>query len=100
MKCNNCGHELNENSYFCQECGTKIGIPEEKISNGAKFGWGVLGFFFPIIGLILYCVWKGTKKEASKASGIGALIGFCLNILITILYFILIFVVLAGTSLS
>ena len=100
MKCNSCKNELNENSSFCTNCGTKIGIPEEKISSGAKFGWTVLGFFFPIVGLILYCVWKDTKKEASKASGIGALIGFCFNILITILYFILIFVILVGASFS
>ena len=24
---------------------------------GSKFGWGVLGFFFPLVGLILFLVW-------------------------------------------
>lgn len=25
MKCTNCGHELSEGSYFCSECGAKVG---------------------------------------------------------------------------
>ena len=52
---------------------------------GSKFGWGVLGFFFPLVGLILFLVWMKDKKKASKAAGIGALIGFLVNVLLTTL---------------
>ncbi len=55
---------------------------------GSKFGWGVLGFFFPIVGLILFLVWLNTKKKASKAAGIGALIGFIVEIVMTVLMLI------------
>ncbi len=54
---------------------------------GSKFGWGVLGFFFPIVGLVLFLVWMKDKKKASTASGIGALIGFILQIILVVLSF-------------
>jgi hypothetical protein len=44
--------------------------PEE---SGA-FGWGFLGFVIPLVGLILYLIWKDTKPKCSKAAGIGAII--------------------------
>ena len=55
---------------------------------GSKFGWGVLGFFIPLVGLILFLVWKNDKKKAAKASGIGALIGFGLGLIFSILFFV------------
>ena len=30
---------------------------------GSKFGWGVLGFFIPLVGLILFLVWMKDKKK-------------------------------------
>jgi len=37
-------------------------------------GWAVLGFFFPLIGLILYLVWRDTHPGDAKMAGKGALI--------------------------
>lgn len=77
MKCKKCNAELAKDATFCNSCGTKV-VEEaktEKTSEGSSFGWGVLGFFVPIVGLILFLVWRQTKKNSSKASGIGALIG-------------------------
>ena len=54
---------------------------------GSKFGWGVLGFFIPLVGLILFLVWKNDKKKAAKASGIGALIGFGVGLITSALVF-------------
>lgn len=56
----------------------------EKEDKG-NFGWAVLGFFFPLIGLILYLVWTNTKKKSSKQAGIGALVGFLSRILFSVL---------------
>lgn len=38
-------------------------------------GWGVLGFFFPFVGLILYLVWYDNHRKRAKTAGKGALIG-------------------------
>lgn len=52
-------------------------------------GWGVLGFFFPIVGLILFIVWKSTKPRSAKNAGIGALIsviiGFVFGIILGVI---------------
>ena len=63
---------------------------------GSKFGWGVLGFFIPLVGLILFLVWMKTKPKSSKASGIGALIGFIVGLLLTVLSIVIFFTILGG----
>ena len=56
------------------------------------FLWGLLGCCIPIVGLVLFLVWKDTKPKTSKAAGIGALVG----VILMILYYILIAVVGVG----
>ena len=47
-------------------------------------GWAILGFFFPIVGLILFIVWRETEKEKSKVTLMGTLIGVGIYFIITI----------------
>lgn len=56
------------------------------VNDSGSAGWGVLGFFIPIVGLILFLVWKDTKPKSAKAAGIGALIyvGLCVVLFIII----------------
>lgn len=49
----------------------------------------VLCFFFPIIGLILYCVNSSTNKTYALSCGKPALAGFITGIAISVLMFIL-----------
>lgn len=56
-------------------------------SNDApNIGLAVLGFFIPLVGLILYLVNKDTSPLKAKSAGIGALIGFCVSIAFSIIY--------------
>lgn len=48
-------------------------------------GWAVLGFCFPLVGLILFLVWKDSKPESSSAAGKGALVGVIVGALCFIL---------------
>ncbi len=54
------------------------------VTDSGSFGWAVLGFFIPLVGLILFIVWKQTKPKCAKMAGIGALVGFVLGIIISI----------------
>ena len=63
--------------------------PAAPVDSGS-FGWAVLGFFFPIVGLILFLVWKDQKPLSSKKAGIGALVGVILSVVSTILFYVLI----------
>lgn len=44
-------------------------------TDSGSFGWAVLGFFFPLVGLILFLVWKDSMPLSAKKAGIGALVG-------------------------
>lgn len=85
MYCKNCGKEIDDQAVICPNCGvpqeTKAATPDV-IDNGG-FGWGLLGCCIPVVGLILFLVWKDTKPRTSKAAGIGALVSI---ILIVIFY--------------
>lgn len=53
--------------------------PEEPVDHGS-IGYAILGFFVPLIGFILFLVWRNEKPTSSKQCGIGALISFILGI--------------------
>jgi hypothetical protein len=111
MYCKNCGTELNEKAVICPNCG----VPTDNFYNDRRnmngyasqpqtpaqqdapnTGFAVLGFFFPIVGLILYLVWMNTMPLRAKSCGKGALIGVIVevaaSILIVFFAFLLVFV--------
>lgn len=73
--------------------------PPQPADTGS-FGWAVLGFFFPIVGLILYIVWKDTKPLSARKAGMGALVSVIAVVVIWILTLLLIFLIaaIAGAS--
>ena len=52
------------------------------------FWWGCLGFFVPIVGFILWLVWRDEKPKTAKILGIGALISNIIFIIFFIFSFI------------
>jgi len=100
MFCRNCGNKLEDNDKFCGVCGTPKFTPNNVqgtpvINNGTKQQdntndkviFGVIGFFAPIVGIILSIVSQKEKPEAAKVGLIVSIIRFGLNIL----YFIFVF---------
>lgn len=74
--CSKCGKEIMDEAVICPGCGCaqENNVPgnnapqiKTALSNlgreaSSNFGWSVLGFFIPIVGLILYLVWKETNR--------------------------------------
>lgn len=102
--CTNCGAQVNNGASFCPNCGAPMDnapqwdhqdqnqgyqnqnyYPPQNnyappvVDNGG-FGWGLLGFCFPIVGLILYLVWKDNKPRTGKAAGKGALVSVIVSV--------------------
>lgn len=83
--CSNCGEPIADKAYICTKCGVKqAGVSDDK----GGLGWFLLGFIIPIVGLILWLIWKDEKPETAKSVGQGALISFILGILLYVVAFI------------
>lgn len=66
------------------------------VQDKGGFLWGLLGCCIPIVGLILFLVWKDTKPKTAKAAGIGALV--C--VVLAVIYYIIMFVVIGAAALG
>ena len=89
--CKKCGAEIDDQAVICPKCGVQQ-TPEVEDKGG--FLWGLLGCCIPLVGLILYLVWKDTKPKTSKAAGIGALV----SVVCLVIYYIVIFVIGIGVA--
>ena len=119
--CRNCGKEIEDNAVACNECGAAqvveatpvetiapnqttveptpgVTPPPAQPEDKGGFGWGLLGCCIPIVGLILFLVWKDTKPKTSKAAGIGALVSVIASVVIYIIYFVLIVAIGVGAG--
>lgn len=63
-----------------------------------SFGWAVLGFFFPIVGLILFLVWKSEKPVSAKQAGMGALASVISTVVLWIL--LIVFAAMVGSAVT
>ena len=86
--CKNCGVQIDDKAVVCPSCGVSQTTTPAVVDNGG-FGWGVLGCCLPIVGLILFLVWKDTKPKTAKAAGIGALVSAIAGVVIYVLSFAL-----------
>lgn len=86
MFCKNCGQPMDEHDNVCPNCGAVQNQTPPVVDNGG-IGWGLLGCCIPVVGLVLFLVWKDTKSKTAKAAGIGALV----SVILVVLYYIFIF---------
>lgn len=91
MYCKNCGRTVDATSSYCNNCGARIdNKPNADVSeDSSSFGFAILGFFIPIVGLIFFLIYEGKKPKRAKSAGKGALIGFITKIVLSIIFVIL-----------
>lgn len=96
MYCRNCGKEIDDKAVICPACGVPVqqtgNVSHEVVEENNSFLWGILGCCIPVVGLVLFLVWKDTKPKSSKAAGIGALICVACIILLYAFIFFMAFV--------
>ena len=85
--CKNCGAQIDQQTV-CPQCGTVQNTTPAVVDNGG-FWWGALGCCIPIVGLILFLVWKDTKPKTAKSAGTGALVSVGIGIVYYIVMLIL-----------
>lgn len=86
MYCQHCGEQIDDKAVLCPHCGTAVKeqTPSFAEKDYARFGFGVLGFFIPLAGFILFLCFEREKPLRARAAGRGALIGFILWVLFII----------------
>ena len=85
--CSMCGKEVMDEAVICPNCGCQLKkLPLTAEDDAPNTGWAVLGFFIPLVGLILYLVNKDKTPLKAKSAGKGALIGFIVSVVFSIIY--------------
>ena len=59
--------------------------PPYYVQDAPNAGFAALSFFIPLVGLILYLVWKDFLPQRAHSCGKGALIGFVIYIILIVL---------------
>lgn len=103
MYCKNCGKFIDEDDRYCSNCGAYIAKSDydgkyedyENHSNSdcehykgeerrgdcaceedkPSVGFGILSFFIPLVGLILFITWHKESPKKAKSCLIGMIIG-------------------------
>ncbi|WP_028042809.1 zinc ribbon domain-containing protein [Candidatus Stoquefichus massiliensis] len=91
MYCHQCGKEVNSDVKYCPYCGAQLEgraqtqqsgyrpidtQPYHREEDESSFGFALLSFLIPVVGLVLYLVWN--KEYPLKAK--SCLRGFIANI--------------------
>ncbi len=85
MYCKRCGAQINDEAVICPKCGCSTGNTKVSPDDAPSGGFAFLGFLIPILGLILYLVWKPEYPMRAHSVGKGALIGFITTLALSIL---------------
>lgn len=64
--------------------------PPKQDDSGTAVGWGVLSFFFSIVGFILFAVWKDEYPKRARACLTAAIISASLSVVLVIIYVVII----------
>lgn len=86
-KCSYCNAEIEDSAKYCPFCGNQSGFTTSNDEKSTAFA--ILGFFLPLVGLILFCIWEKTYPLKAKSCGKGALIGVIVHAILSVLAFIL-----------
>ena len=86
MYCSHCGKPIPEGADYCLNCGCAVnGGSRPSENDSSSFGFALLGFLFPLIGLVLYFVYDDKRPKRAKSVGKGALVGVITRIVLSIL---------------
>ena len=81
MYCSQCGKEIEADMKYCPYCGAALNVNgnvDQPEQDAPSLLFAFISFFIPIIGIVLYIVWRkdSPKKAASCLKGIVAGISF------------------------
>lgn len=82
MNCPYCGALLDDQATRCIECGKKL----KKEKKESAFFSGFFSLILPLLGFILYFVYKNDHKRKAKVCLRNAFIGFAIYLILLVLF--------------
>lgn len=107
MFCPRCGARFPAAKKFCDQCGAELNAlqqPDAGMSapvNGnaqdaPSGGFAALGFFIPLVGLILFLVWHDSYPLRARSAGKGALAGVITGVVLVVLLIVIELVIVSN----
>lgn len=90
--CSTCGAELHDNAVICVKCGCPVTPPPQSSSemqqakNDDSPGMTLLSIVLPLIGILLYFMYKDDKPIIADGCRRGSLVGLMIGIIIALIY--------------
>ncbi|MBW6514654.1 MAG: zinc-ribbon domain-containing protein [Candidatus Syntrophosphaera sp.] len=88
MFCSKCGRDIPDGSAFCNHCGFRVlpDISQLVPTNDGPIGiLGVACFFLPVLGLVLYVLWRDRAPMKARGAGKAAIWGVAAHFVIILL---------------
>lgn len=95
MYCKNCGAQNDDNASNCSQCGTSLTTPPppypgpDTSQDELGVPLSIVSFCFPIVGAVLYFVYKDKQprksRQACNLALIGLAVGIVLNIIVRVM---------------
>jgi len=63
-----------------------------------NIGWAVLGFLFPLVGLVLYLVWKDDRPGDANMAGKGALVSVIISVALMVILIVIYLICIAALA--
>jgi uncharacterized membrane protein YvbJ len=100
--CVHCGAEVANAAVVCVKCGCSLPNTQTAGVNpndAPNVGYIVLGFFLPLVGVILFLVWHKSSPQKAISCGKGVAINYIVSAAVGIIvYILLIPMILASMS--
>lgn len=89
MYCHHCGQEVMTGTKICPYCGADLNTHKERVrtiseNDAPSRGFAALSFFFPVIGLILYVIWRREYPLKAKSCIEGSIAGIIIHVFFNI----------------
>ena len=89
MYCKYCGQPIDDDSVFCNACGKRFDDSQSLHDDSSNIGFAILGFFLPIVGLVIFLIYESNRPKRAKSVMKGVLIGFITRIVLFIIFIVI-----------
>ncbi len=87
--CRNCGAQIHDEAVVCVSCGVSVEPPKTaKADDKRSGGWAFLCYLIPVLGLILWLLWKDEYPLRAKSCAKGAIISVILGGVFTVIFMV------------